>query len=229
MARQDIFVDAIYGEVNTVDNLTNKAIYQFALLGSVENADNDNFCYVEILVPVNFEKKYDPENGIRFYAPYYPSHKIIMARFRVNHNDGHIEYLINKSDNQIWFNVVIEEDGQYRDIRYCEIYTINENGNFNLVLSEGKLILYSANETDFQFKAALKQNEIFLLKAFAGNLYQFPTSGVGLIDFLHGNFENTGLAAKLKTEFENDKMVINDAYMDSSTGELYLDVTEKNG
>ncbi len=89
--------------------------------------------------------------------------------------------------------------------------------------------MYSGEDTDFVFQPALRQNEVFLLKASAGNLYQHPTTGVGLIDFLHGNFENTGLAAKLQSEFENDKMIINNAYMDSATGEMLLDVIEKNG
>jgi hypothetical protein len=52
---------------------------------------------------------------------------------------------------------------------------------------------------------------------------------VGLVEFLHGNFENNGLAQKLQKEFENNNMIITSAYMDSATGELYLDVKEKNG
>ena len=87
--------------------------------------------------------------------------------------------------------------------------------------------MFSGNESDVQIKAAMRQNEVFLLKASAGNLYQYPNSGVGLIDFLHGNFENNGLASKLQSEFEGDKMIINNAYMDSVTGELYLDAIEK--
>ena len=73
------------------------------------------------------------------------------------------------------------------------------------------------------------RNETFLLKASAGTLYQHPLTGVGLIDYLHGNFENTGLAAKLQSEFEADNMIIVNAYMDSATGELLLEVKEKNG
>lgn len=230
MARQDIYVDAIRGEVVTIDNLTNKIFYEFRILENVEGVNNDSYCYGEITVPVTFEQKYKPNNGIRFYAPYYPYEKKLMLRFRLNHPDGHTEYMLNKMNNLIWFNVsVCDAKGCYHDAYYSKIYIINENGNFNLVLSDGYLTLYSADDTDFQFKAALKQNEVFLLKAFAGNLYQFPTTGVGLIEFLHGNFENTGLATKLKSEFDNDQMIINDAYMDSTTGELYLDVIEKNG
>ena len=55
------------------------------------------------------------------------------------------------------------------------------------------------------------QNGTFLLKAVAGNLYQHPTTGVGLIDFLHSNMENNGLAAKLQAEFGADKVVIKNA------------------
>ncbi len=102
-------------------------------------------------------------------------------------------------------------------------------GVFNLVLQGGVLMLYSGEETDLMIRPAMGQNEVFLLKAFAGNLYQFPTTGVGLVEFLHGNFENTGLAAKLQSEFTADGMIIHNAYMDSASGELMLEVTEKNG
>jgi len=109
-----------------------------------------------------------------------------------------------------------------------EFHRINENGNFRFRI-EDYLLVYSGDDTDFLVKHSQGQNEIFLLKAFAGNLYQYPTTGVGLVEYLHGNFENSGLAAKLQSEFENDKMVVKNAYMDSDTGELYLDVEEKNG
>ncbi len=105
---------------------------------------------------------------------------------------------------------------------------LNDKGYYNLQFRNGYLSIYSSNETDFEIKASLKQNEVFLLKAFAGNLYQHPSTGVGLIDFLHGNFENSGLAQKLQQEFDNDKMIIDNAYMDSATGELYMEITEKN-
>ena len=50
---------------------------------------------------------------------------------------------------------------------------------------------------------------------------------MGLIDFLHGNFENNNLAARLQAEFSGDNMVIINAYMDSTTGELLLETKEK--
>ena len=230
MARQDIHIDATYGEVTTTDNLTGKVIYDFVLLGRIEGVDNDNYVYGEITVPPEFEARYSDQSGIHVSIPYTPSYKQLHIRFRVDNPGGDTEYLISAADNGIWFAVHAENpDGKLSPVRLSEIGRLNERGNYNLLLRHGYLAIYSGDDTDFLFQPALRQNEIFLLKAFAGNLYQHPTTGVGLIDFLHGNFENTGLAAKLQSEFEQDKMIINNAYMDSSTGELLLDVIEKNG
>lgn len=136
------------------------------------------------------------------------------------------EYVVNPTTNRHWYEVVLPDGGE---IRLAEFRRLNSENYYNLVLSGGVLTLYSGHETDLLVKASLAQNETFLLKASAGNLYQHPLTGVGLIDYLHGNFENTGLAAKLQSEFEADNMIIINAYMDSATGELLLEVKEKNG
>lgn len=229
MARQDIHVDAVYGEVNTSGNLTNKVIYDFLLLGEMYGLDNERCLYAEISVPSDFEKRYSDKNGIHINIPYTPSYKELMIRFCFQNGDGQPEYMLNKSDNKQWFKVYAITDNSITPVRLSELQQLNEEGNFNLIFQDSSLIIYSGDETDFQIKAAKGQNEVFLLKAMAGNLYQYPTTGVGLIEFLHGNFENSGLAEKLQSEFENDKMVINNAYMDSETGELFLEVEEKNG
>jgi len=229
MARQDIHADPINGDLNTTDNLTNKAIYDFVLLAEMERMDNDNFCYGEIIILPEFEKNYTEKNGVHFRIPYLPVFKQLVIRFRIDNGTGQNEFLINKTDNKVWFPVYTGIQNDKQTIRLSEYYELNEKGNFNLIIKEGYLLLYSGDETDFYIKAAKRQNEVFLLKAFAGNIYQHPTTGVGLIEFLHGNFENSGLAEKLQSEFHNDKMVINNAFMDSITGELFLEVEEKNG
>ncbi len=51
-------MDAEYGEVETSGNVAGKTFYECRLLDSVENADNDNDCYDEIIVPAGFEQSY---------------------------------------------------------------------------------------------------------------------------------------------------------------------------
>ena len=75
------------------------------------------------------------------------------------------------------------------------LYALNEDGLYNLLIREDCLVVYSGEETDFGIGASKMQNGTFLLTAVAGNLYQHPTTGVGLIDLLHSNMENNCLAA----------------------------------
>lgn len=228
MPRQDIAVDPVYGELHTTDNLANKTIYGFRLLDDIASADSDHCRYAEIIVPAGFGARYKDSSGIRVYIPYIPEFKNLQVCFLMDNTNGEAEYLLNKTDNRIWFPVFWEnEQGEKAEIHLSEFRILNEKYYFNLIIRDGYLALFSGNESDMQIKAAMRQNEVFLLKASAGNLYQYPSSGVGLIDYLHGNFENTGLAAKLQSEFESDKIIINNAYMDSITGELYLDTIEK--
>lgn len=231
MARQDINMDVVYGELETSDNLTNKIIYDFKILEEQAGMDNDNYCYSEIVVSPSFEKSYKDEDGIHVRIPYIAEYKELMVRFRIDYGNGHIEYVLNKRNNQIWFPVYRGDTADKKDsIKLSEYRLLNENGNFNFILKEGSyLSVFSGHETDLMIRESLEQNKAFLLKAFAGNLYQHPTSGIGLIDYLHGNFENTGLAQKLQEEFDNDKVTVVNAYMDSVSGELSLELKEQNG
>lgn len=228
MARQDILMDSKYGEVETIDNLTGKTMYDFQMLEDTEGPDGDNCCYGEIHVPVGFKRSYRDEKGIHVRIPYRAVYKKLVVRLRQETGSGGIEYIVNESNNGIWFPICVEsEEGLPEDVRLSEILSYNAECNFNLLLRSSYLALYSGAETDFSIGLSKAQNEVFLLKAISGNLYQHPTTGVGLIDYLHSNLENNGLAAKLQSEFTADGMIIKNAYMDSTTGELLLEVEEK--
>ena len=227
MARQDITMDAEYGEVETPSNVAGKTFYEFRLLDSVENADNDNYRYGEIIVPVGFEQLYSDNKGIHIVLPYTPDRRFTAFRFMICHGSGGTEFLRNSVSGSIWFPVMVESTSGNSAVTLASLFSLNEDGIFNLLLRDGYLAIFSGEETDFEIGAAKAQNETFLLKASAGNNYQHPTTGVGLIDFLHSSLENNGLAAKLQSEFLSDKMIIKNAYMNSATGELLLETIEK--
>jgi hypothetical protein len=230
MARQDIQADPVYGDLETVNRLTGKVIYDFLLPENGAEEESENGCYGEICVPSGFENKFSEGTGIYVHIPYIAVFRELKIRFRLERGNGNAEYLLNKKDNSHWFPVFRkDETGETVPVYLSEFHRWNGNGIFCLVPQDGILLLYSGGETDWEIKPALAQNEAFLLKALAGNLYQHPTTGVGLVEFLHGNFENSGLAARLQKEFENDGMIITSACMDSASGELLLEVKEKNG
>lgn len=223
--RQDINMIPVYGEINLTYNLASKRFYDFSFIGDIEGMDNDNYCYAEISVPPEFESKFINQSRLYTYIPYIAEFKQLKIRFLIEKNNDFPEYLINRQTNTIWFPVLTESRAPIPASKFC---TINEKQTFNLILNEGALLLYSGYETDLTIKGSLEQTKTFLLKATAGNIYQFPKVGVGLTYYLHSNLEISDLSAKLLQEFENDKLIIRDAYMDSNTGELLLDVEEKN-
>ena len=224
MAREDILVDSTYGELVTADNPAGRVIYDFVLLEEVAGMDNEHYAYGEISLAQEAERRYDEGSSVHVRIPYTAVYLPLRVRFHIATPGGGEHYMVNPANNTPWFDV--QRTGGVV-IRLSEYAEVNADSLFRLVRRGGTLERYSGTDTDVRIGAALRQNEVFLLKASPGSLYQHPTTGVGLIDFLHGNFETTGLAARLQREFENDRMIINNAYMDSETGELLLDVTEK--
>lgn len=224
-------MDASRGEVETTDNIVSKTICPFTLLGEQAGKDNDRCIYAEVQLSPAQAARIKDGMELHVRIPYVTEMKWLYVRLRTDNGNGMPEYWLNPSSNDPWFPVFMEnsDEGGPALVQMPSIWRSNSNGIFNLVINGWQLMLYSGDETDLMIRPALRQNEVFLLKALSGNLYQYPTTGVGLIEFLHGNFENTGLAAKLQSEFAADGMIVHNAYMDSASGELYLEVTEKNG
>lgn len=217
-------MDASLGEAMTTRGLAGKVFYGFRLLED----EDEGTIRGEIRVPEDFTVRYRDASGLHIGVPYTPVYKELSVRLRLDNGTGHEEYVINPANNRVWYPVYREDaTGKRQLIRLSEYDTINSEGLFNLIMRDGYLALFSGTETDLEISAAKYQNEVFLLKALPGSLYQYPATGVGLIDFLHGNFENNGLAAKLQAEFEGDNVIIVNAYMDSANGELLLETREK--
>lgn len=223
-------MDADYGEIETSDHIAGKTFYAFRLLDSVKDADNTTCRYGEITVSVDFPFSYNDGRGIHVRIPYTPDNRLLAVRIAMESGSGGIEYVRCAATGKCWFPVVREcEDGTKKAVTLPSLHALNGEGIYNLLLRDDCLAVYSGGETDFGISASKVQNGTFLLKAAAGNLYQHPTTGVGLIDFLHSNMENNGLAAKLQAEFNSDKVIIRNAYIDSVTGELLLETEEKGG
>ena len=90
--------------------------------------------------------------------------------------------------------------------------------------TNGVVYLWSANSTDVVNVAANIQNRNLLLQCIPSNCYRFPTSGVGLVRFLHANLSQTTLANILQDEFKADKVTVKGAAFDSYTGDIELDL-----
>lgn len=217
MARQDIGIDTEYGELETTDNIVGKEVFQFTALNT-----DDNFCYGEFTVQSDSRLRIKSGFEIHSLIPYKPIAKPLRVRFCVDSDLQ--EYILNPTNNSQWYDVALHNGSS---VNLSEFRTVNEDNYFNLLLLSDKVFLYSGKESDLMITPSLSQNQSCLLKTSTGGSYQYPLTGVGLIDYLHGNFENAGLAQKLQKEFDADNMIVVNAYMDSESGELLLEVKEK--
>ncbi len=208
MAREDIEIDTEYGELPIASS--SRQLLSFSIV-----REDDNFVYCEVAVPARTTE-------IVCEIAYAPIDKALRVRLRRERDE---DLILNPTNNSEWYDLLLPNGDT---IHYCNLRTINSEEIYNLVVDGGTLRLYSGAQSDVAVTASLSQNQTFLLKASAGTLYNHPLTGVGLIDFLHCNLENNGLAQKLQKEFEGDNMVIINAYMDSITGDLLLEVNEKN-
>lgn len=222
MARQDIKMDVALGEVSTSSRLAGKNFYPLSLLTALPDDVDETYAYAEVLVPDNFKLSDITDEGIRIEIPYQACDKNLRIGFSYAETGVRI---LNPENGGRWFDVW---SGYNHDIQplVSTLFSLNAQGLYQLIYIQGRLLIFSGHLMDFDISTSKSQNEAFLLKAAAGNLYQYPTLGVGLIDFLHSNMENNGLAQKLQEQFHLDNMVIKNAMIDSVTGELLLETIE---
>ena len=168
MARMDNTMNPSLGEVNTSVGRAGKVVYPFRLSGE----QDEKRARGEVIVPADFAVRRRGEQGFHVQIPYTPLYKELLVRLCKDNGTGHPEYVINSTDNTVWFPVYLQDsEGVTRAIRLSEYETVNEEGRYHLVLRDGYLLLYSGDDTDLEIGAAKYQNEVFLLKAFPGNLY----------------------------------------------------------
>ena len=135
------------------------------------------------------------------------------------------EYPIkNTSNNDIYYPVLSVNN---KELYASELTSISDKFSYCFHLTDNTVYIADMYSYDFKMCESLEQNEAFLLKCYAGNLYQFPTTGIGLPQFLNGNVEQTELGAVIKKEFNNDNMVVDLVTFDQETKNISIKAREK--
>lgn len=114
-------MDAEYGEVETSGNIAGKTFYECRLLDSVENADNDNYRYIEIVVPAGFAQSYSDSKGIHIVLPYSPDRRFVSIILVEQFGSGGTEFLRNSVSGSIWFPVMVESTSGNSAVTLAEL------------------------------------------------------------------------------------------------------------
>jgi len=142
------------------------------------------------------------------------------------YGDNHERVVVNPVDGGEWFEVHTKLYGLDETVlKASELLKVSMDDYIvQLDMDEGVAYLWSGIHSDCVNVNANIQNRNLLLRCVPSNNYRYPTSGVGLIRYLHSNLSRTGLADKLQSEFEADLVKVNYAAFDSDTGDLELDL-----
>ena len=212
-------------QINTATNdivLKNQSIIGEQAFNWLE--DEELFLTAQITVPLNFDIKQLYTTGVKIKIPYTPIYKPIKIRFGRDFGGGNIRIVINPTDNSEWFEVHTRLFGLQDKILYASQLIMVSQDYYLIQINKGVAYLWSNAISDMVNINANIQNRNLLLQCVPSNNYRYPTSGVGLIKYLHANLSHSGLAEKLQTEFKDDKVEIINAAFNSYSGDLELDL-----
>jgi hypothetical protein len=168
------------------------------------------------------------EDGVCVQIPYTPTNKPIKVRFKRKVASGYSYVTTIVSDNsqeqhtEEWFTVYKGESQQ--EAHACQLPIISLDFKYYFRISETAAIanVYAGVVSDFNCVYADYQNADMLLLCVPTNNYRYPTSGVGLVNWINANSQLKGLSERLKSEFTDDGVVLNDATYNTETYELKL-------
>ena len=216
--RKDIQINTRTGDI-VLRNRSTSNIYPFKWI-----EENDLFLTAQITVPSSFDIKQLYTIGVKTEIPYTPVYKPIKIRIGRDFGGDNIRIVINPTNNSEWFEVHTRLFGVQDKILHASQLIMISQDHYLIQLNEGIAYLWSDTISDMININANIQNRNLLLQCVPSNNYRYPTSGVGLINYLHANLSHSGLAEKLQTEFKDDKVDIINAAFNSYSGDLELDL-----
>lgn len=189
-------------------------------------SESDLYLLGEITIPHTFDVNKLQTEGVKVEIPYTPIYKPFKVRIMRQFDANNSMAVINPVNGSEWFEVHTKLWNQ-QNTQLCASQLIVVSQDTYIVQldnTNGVGYIWSANNTDAVNVAANIQNRNLLLQCIPSNSYRYPTSGVGLVRFLHANLSQTILANILQDEFKADKVTVKGAAFDSYTGDIELDL-----
>ena len=188
----------------------------------VWDSEDDYFLYGTCYInpDINLANLY---NGVGVNIPFVPSEKRIRISFKRNERSGNLSPIINPMTGEQSFYLYTPDRTQ---VKASKLPMINYSGKYRIILDGSMAFVSDFEDIDVQLCESISQNKVFLLQCCPGNIYQYPTTGVGIFRFLHSNVETSGLGEKIKQEFNQDNMYVTSAEFDQETNSIRIEATE---
>lgn len=216
--RTDIAIDYDTGELILKKNLPQFTV-DFTWL---DEKEDDYYVYGECTLRNGMLEEH-LQNGIGVIIPFKSKYKKMKLSFLIFDNSNNTYPILNKSNNKSFFDIV---DPNKDYIYSSQLPLISEDLAYKLTLRDNLIYISDMYNYDLNIVESIDQNKMFLLKCNAGNLYSYPTTGVGLPEYLNGNIGSSDLGEKIKNEFNRDGLYVESASIDTETGKISIKAKE---
>lgn len=228
---KDILIDVNSSDILMDDNLDENSLYYKTVWGNLfEEDEGGNITYLNIIVPLayanNIKYNSDDTYSCNVKVKYYPSVDIFYIRFVTQINSVYRKISNQQIPELSQAKVYNHGDFELLDLTPAQLILINSSGYYTILFKKESVYnipnaeVYSMTDTDFLIGLSDDQSAKLLALCAPGKNYRYPTTGVGITDYINGVVENSDLNSKLLDEFDKNKTPILDAEFDPSSGEL---------
>lgn len=216
--RTDIAVNYDTGELVLKKNLPYFTI-DFTWL---EEKEDDYYVYGECIFKYGMSEDH-LQNGIGVNIPFKSKYKKVRLFFKVVDNSNTAYLIRNSRNNRSFFDILDKNDSP---IFASQLPLISDDFVYRVTMKDNHAYVSDMYSYDLNIIESIEQNKTFLLKCNTANLYNAPTTGVGLPGYLNGNIGASDLGERIKDEFNRDGMYVEGASINSETGEISIKAKE---
>ncbi len=121
-------MDASRGEVETTDNIVNKTMCPFTLLGPQEGQDNDNWLFAEVELSPALASRAKDAAQIHVRIPYIADTRMLKIRLRTGGGNGCRNTARTRATTAVVSRALRRRGRRFRPVRMAEIWRVNSAG-----------------------------------------------------------------------------------------------------
>lgn len=227
---RDILIDIDSADIQLDKERDSDVICYETVWGNIFDSDSgNNVVYMNVIIPARYTSflRYDTNGKFSCYvhSSYKPNSENFYVRFIQQAGNTYLKTTSSIPSESV-AKAYLDGNISLEEISPAQLQLISMTGYYKIQLSKEtvgnipSVEFYAMDETDLLVGASDDQSAKLLSLCAPGKNYRYPTTGVGIMDYINTVVGNTSLNTKLIDEFKANGTPVQSAEFDSETGEL---------
>jgi len=235
---KDILIDIDERDVLVGNEGAGTRTFFDVIWGDILDGDDGSKLYANVVIPTNHINTLTPGSDGCYYmyikSDYMPSNRYFYFRFVYS---AEVYRPISDFDANLPSEApaysYVFTDEYARKIMASQLMMVNVDGYYLIRFYKSgydifdRAYLYDGLETDFLSGYSDDQSAQVLAICDAGKHYRYPTTGIGITDYINSVVTNSDIAGKILSQYESDGVSVSDASFTSATGRLQVELAAK--